>query len=338
MSTAEADAKAVRPFLRAPEPAFFWVRYAPRNWPPAERPWYDLARGGLGARPGDRGAANPVLPLTELEGAPFDDTVWLPPVPLARDDERRRFATGWVEQGAPVLMQLHPGDRTAPEGVTVLYDLTPVFVEGDAAAGMADLPSGSAVLWPLIPGISDSPALWHEGCAALAAAGVAVVQGAVPSLTPADRRRLADGLGENAYRRLFHAGPAANGPGGVDEAAFARAAAAAGLEVFLPRPLPTPPATGRAARHVAGALFLVAELWLRLDRPPSQGQAFFRAGRWVDESTYDPEALVREGNLGVVEVLDEASRVLIEDTVARAGRPALLDELLAEYTGRDDSA
>jgi len=335
----------VRPLTRAPEPAFFWVRYAPRRWPPPERPWYDVARGSLGAEPGDRGTSDPGEPLIEPKGAPYDDTLWLPPVPAPRDGERRRVAERQLQAGTPVLWHLFPGDPAGPEGATALYDLTASLVT--AAAGgpsgrgalldeLEALPAGSAALWPLVPGISDDGELWRDACAALAGGGAAVAQSAVPSLAPADRRRLAEGLEEEAYRRLFHSaggGGAPDSGAAVDEAAFARAAAAAGLGIFLPRPLPAPPATGRGARHVAAALFLVAELWLRLDRPPSQGQAFYRAARWVDDSSYDPGDLVREGNLGVVEVLDDASRRLIEDAVARGGRPALLDELEAEYTG-----
>lgn len=349
--------RQVRPLVRAPEPAFFWARYAPRRWPPPARPWYDVLRGSLGAVPGARGTAGAGEALAEPKGVPFDDTLWLPPVPAARDGERRRLAERQLAAGSPVLWHLFPGDPPGPPGATALYDLTASLVAAAGAGGdgrralldeLAALPAGSAALWALIPGISDGEDLWREAFAALAGsgpdadsdadadadAGVAVVQSAVPTLAPADRRRLAEGLEEDAYRRLFHSGASGGAPGAeVDEAAFARAAAAAGLAIFLPRPLPAPPATGRAARHIAACLFLVAELWLRLDRQPSQGQAFFRAARWVDDSSYDPQALAREGNLGVVEVLDEASRRLIEDAVARGGRPALLDELEAEYTG-----
>jgi len=328
MSPTAADrgaARAARPRVRAPEPACLWIRYAARGWPPPDAAWYEPPRGGLGARPGDRGAAAPDAPLADLLGAPFDDVVWLPPVHPDRAAERDDVARRHLDAGTPVLVHRLPGEPLPPEDAVALHDLLPALLHRDLAA-LAALPAGASAVWPLIAGCTDEPALWHDGCAALAAAGVAVVQSAVPQLTPVDRRRLAHGLDEAAFQRLFHGGE-------PDERAFARVAAAAGLAVFLPRPLPRPPATGQSSRRVAAALFLVAELWLRLGRAPSQGQAFFRAARWVDESSYDPEALAREGNLGVVEVLDAASCTLIEDAAARGGEPALLAELLAEYTG-----
>lgn len=320
-------APAVRPFTRAPEPVFLWLRHAPRGWPVPERPWTQLARGGLGPLPGDRGAGAADAPLADLQGGPFDDVVWLPPVPPERAAERDRLAAGHLERGTPLLVQVLPGDPAPPQGAVALHDLLPPLLERDPGA-LAALPAGAACLWPLVPGVTDEEELWQAGCAALAEAGAEVVQTVVPRLSPADRRRLADGAPGAAFHRLFHGSA-------PDERAFARVAAAAGLDIFLPRPLPRPPATGIAARRIAAGLFLTAELWLRLGRTPSRGQAYFRAARWVDESPYDPGALVREGNLGVVEVLDQAGRELIEDAVARGGEPALLGQLLQEYTAHD---
>lgn len=318
------EAAAVRPVVRAPEPAFFWIRYAPRGWPPPDAAWLDPARGGLGVRPGDRGAAGQDSPLVDLSGGPFDDVVWLPPVTAERTDERDRIAAEHVARGTPVLVHLLPGDPPPPDGAVGLHDLLPALLRRDLAA-LAAVPAGAACVWPLVSGVTDDLALWRDGSAALGSAGAAVVQGAVPRLVPVDRRRLAHGLDEAAFQALFHGGD-------PDERAFARAAAAAGLRPFLPRPLPRPPATGAASRRIAGALFLAAELWLRLGRAPQQGQDFFRAARWIDESQYDAEALAREGNLGVVEAIGPASRAVIEDAAAHGGEPALLAELLAEYT------
>lgn len=332
----EGDRVLKRPLARAPEPAFFWLRYAPRGWPPPPGAWTDLARGGLGPRPGDRGTAAPEDPLPDLEGAPLDDVVWLPPVPVEKREERDRVALRHLEAGTPVLLQVLAGEAPPREpeaaGAVVLHDLLPVLLAAprdEALEALGALPAGAAAVWPLVPGCTDDPGLWRDGCAALARAGVAVVQTLVPRLAPADRRWLAEAAGgddDRLFHGLFHGGE-------PDEAGFARIAAAAGLEVFLPRPLPRPPATGQASRRIAAAVFLVADLWLRLGRPPSQGQAFFRAARWIDDSGYDPEALAREGNLGVVAVIGPAEQELIEDAVARDGTPALLTELLAEYAG-----
>lgn len=340
-------AEAARPTVRAPEPGFLWIRYAPRGWPAPPVPWLDLARGGLGApgrgkAPGDAGAQTGVhppgaaTPLPELAGGPFDDVVWLPPVPAALRDERDRLAAGMLAAGTPVLVQALPGERVASRGATVVFDLTAALLAGSGerallpalAAALSRLPAGSAALWPLISGLTDRTELVAAGLDALAAAGATVVQPVVPSLSAGDRRRLAAAAGEEAFDRLFHGGD-------PDERAFARAAAARGIGFLVPRPLPLPPLAGAGNRRIAGWLAVAADLWLRLGRPPSQGQAFFRAARWADETGYDLPALARDGNLGVVAEVDAASRVLIEEAAATGERPALLGELTDRYLAEE---
>jgi hypothetical protein len=432
-------AGAARPTVRAPEQAFLWIRYAPRGWPPPPLPWLDMARGGLGA-PGREEAETSAARLPELAGGPFDDVVWLPPVPEALRGERDRLAERLLAAGTPVLVQALPGERVASPAATVVYDLTATLLaptgaggrmgenpehlderdgggraavaspaaddsfgkdavpddaaaagaaaseptaaalggsgqdpsaagaghrepdarpasaagarhrEPDAAPPLAGqffgtasstgtllpafadvfsrLPVRSAALWPLIAGLTDPPDLVAAGLDALAAAGVAVVQPVVPALSAGDRRRLAAAAGEEAFDRLFHGGE-------PDERAFARAAAARGIGFLVPRPLPRPPLAGAGNRRIAGWLAVAADLWLRLGRPPSQGQAFFRAARWADETGYDLPALARDGNLGVVAEVDAASRALIEEAAATGERPALLGELTERYLAEE---
>jgi len=320
-----ASEAAVRPEVRAvartPEPGSFWVRWAPAAWPVRSLPWLDLARGGLGSggrRPPDR--------VPRVAGGPFDDVLYLPPVAAGLAAERDDLACEHLARGTPVLVQVVPGDPPPPAGCTVVHDLLPALLDRDLDV-LAVLPREAVCAWPLLAGLTDGPELVAAGLGALAAAGAAVVQPAVPRLDAADRRRLAEGWGEGrAFEALFH-GPA------PDDRALAAAVAERGMAVFAPRPLPRPPLGGAAARRLAGVLALVGELWLRTGRPPSQGQAFFRSARWIDESGYDAEALVREGNLGVVGAVDPASRAVLEDAVGRDGEPAVLAELLAEYCG-----
>lgn len=326
-------AETARVRVRVPEPALLWIRYAPRDWPEAQLPWLDLASGGLvlpsrGERPPAAGA------LPELAGGPFDDVVWLPPVPAALVDRRDDLAARLLADGTPVVVQLLPGERPPAPPATVIFDLAPILLtdgEGDLAAvdRLAALPAGAAVVWPLVAGVSDRPEQVASGLDRLAAAGVATVQPAVPRLRPADRRRLADAGGEAAFDRLFH------GPD-PDERAFARAAAARGLAFLIPRPLPRPPLAGAGNRRLAGGLATAGELWLRLGRAPSQGQAFLRAARWVDETGYDLVALARDGNLGVVEAIDRASRDFIEEAAATGGEPALIGELTVAYLAEEE--
>lgn len=339
-------AEAARPTVRAPEPAFLWIRYAPRGWPPPPVWWLDLARGGLGA-PGREESRHEAAAgesteaprsvesrLPELAGGPFDDVVWLPPVPEALRDERDRLAERLLAVGTPVLVQALPGERVAPPEATVVFDLTAALLGATgalspaSAAVLSRLPAGCAALWPLVAGLTDRPALIAAGLDALAAAGLALVQPVVPTLSAADRRRLAEGAGEGAFDRLFHGAD-------PDERAFARAAAARGLAFLVPRPLPRPPLAGAGNRRLGAWLAVAAELWLGLGRPPSQGQAFFRAARWADETGYDLLALAREGNLGVVETVDAASRALIEQAAASGGEPALVTELMEHYVAEE---
>jgi len=311
----------VRAVPRVAEPASFWVRWAPAAWPARRRPWLDLARGGPGA--GGRRAPDRV---PEVTGGPFDDVLYLPPVPMDLAAGRDELARGHLARGTPVLAQCLAGDPLPPAGCVVVHDLLPTLLDRDLDA-LAALPPGAVCAWPLLPGLTDPPELVSAGLDRLAAAGAAVVQPAVPRLAAAERRRLAESYGEEAaFDALFHGPP-------PDDRRLAAAVAARGMAVFLQRPLPRPPLGGAVARRLAGILALVGEVWLRTGRTPSQGQAFFRAARWIDESGYDPEALAREGNLGVVGAVDPMSREVLEEAVASGEEPALLTELLAEYCG-----
>jgi hypothetical protein len=324
---------AVRPAVRSPEPAFFWIRYAPRSWPAPAGPWTDLGRACLGSSPARGPGAAVEGPLPELDGAPFDDVVWLPPVPAELRDERDRVAGALLAAGTPVLAQVLPGEHLPPAPAVAVHDLLGALLAAAAGgeageeglAALAGLPSGAAVAWPLVPGLTDTAERVEAGLGRLVAAGVAVAQPVTPRLTPADRRRLAAAAPPSAFHRLFH------GPD-PDERAFAAAAARHGCQGFLPRPLPRPPLGGAGNRRLAAHLALAAELWLRLGRPPGQGQRLVRAARWIDETGYDLAAVAREGNLGVIEALDAFGRELVEEALATGGEPALLVALRTEYT------
>jgi hypothetical protein len=322
----EAAARA-KPVVQLPEPGRFWVRYVPRSWETPDRPWIHLAAARLGdwSRRGVRGPGPATLET--LSEIPLDDVLYLPPVPSKRSGARDDLATARLVDGTPVLVHLFPGEesRIPPvQGVTFVFDLLAVLLEGEM--GKLDrLPTGASVAWPLVPALTDDPALWDEGCRRLASAGARCAQAVTPLLVPADRRRLLDELEkpDDVFEPLFHREPPA-------ERDFARVAHRHGLDPFLPRPLPRAPIVGRENRRIGEVLALVAELWLRLGRSPEQGQSFYRAARWVDETAYDLDALVREGNLGVIPALDDRSREVAVEVV-EAGESELLEELLEEY-------
>jgi len=332
--TAEAP-RVARWAEQLPDPGRFWIRYAPRTWEPPEHPWVHLAE----ARLGEWGrvvsqkvapAAESISALESLADTPLDDVLYLPPVPSRRAAARDKLASSRLVDGTPVVIQLLPGDEStvpAVSGVAFVYDLLAALLSRDLERfDRFEHPERAVAVWPLIAGLTDDPELWDAGCARLAAAGVRCVQAITPVLEPAGRRRLADRFGkereEEVFDALFHREP-------PPERDFARSAHRHGLDPFLRRPLPRPPVLRIENRRLGGALALLAELWLRVGRPEVQGQSFYRAARWIDQTAYDVAALERDGNLAVLP-FDAASRDVVADLL-ETGESSLLETLLAEY-------
>jgi hypothetical protein len=318
----------VRPSLREqqPEPARFWIRYAPRQWPGPPGWWLDLASGTLAGAPLQSAGGRPDSGLLQrLFDVPLDDVLYLPPVPGELAAHRDALAARHAGRGTPVVVQLLPGDVAddLPPGVTVVVDLTPVAV---AAVGGGDesekeehapstkrapkLASADAAAWPLLP---EGLAPLSVALAALRGVAVPALQVVPLELDPRQLRELGEGLPEARYLALFHGG-AGEVPAAVRETLDA------GLRPLLTRPLPRPPLRGAGNLRLAGLLAIEGELALRLGAAEPGAQALLRAARFAERAPHDLEALAREGNLGVLPWLEGAARLLVESAVEAAGR------------------
>lgn len=305
-----------------PEPGFLWIEWSPAPWPAVEEVWTDLARGGIEWGEGES-VPDPAEPRSGMEGA----VVYLPPVPASMEVRRRETLDALLEAGGSVVLHQRPGEvAPAHPAVTPIYDLLPVLWSGDPA-GLADLPAGAAAVWPLVPGFTDDPRRVDRYLEALCQARVTRVIGVDLALSPVDKRRLVEAREEVAFERLFHE------EGGA-ERGFATRVSGHGLDWWLDRPLPRRQGRRRENRRLGGGLLAVADLWQRLDRPVGQGQAFYRAARWLESTHYDVTALLREGNLDVVEAVDAVSAELLAEVVG-TGRSRLLEKLRREYVGSD---
>ena len=309
-----------------PSPFRGWIGWAPRSWPAVERPRLDLAERRIVWPEAPLGAST--LP-EELPDEP--EAVYLPAVPAATAGDRGELARRLVGAGcAPVAQDLAPL-ALAPEGLEWRWvDLFAELVEARMRvrrprAGVAVGEAWGALL-PLVPGLLTRAGELASLLDGVRAAGASAVLGLVPELTPADRRRLVDRLGEEAFEEVFHgAGPS--------EAELAREAARRGLAV-LPPPPRIPGLTPRRARNrtLAAALAECGELALRLGRPEAEASALLAAARRLRSEPLDLAAVAREGNLEFVDWLPASARRLVAEELAH-GESGLRAELRAAWLG-----
>lgn len=313
------DSGRTRPVQQHPEPARFWIAYAPRNWRSAGGLWTDLANGRIGGFHGSHGA-----PMAEIDAVGLDDLFYLPPVVPELSGKRDHLAATLIQSDTPVLLELQPGETTTASGALVVYDLLETLLEGEIDR-LSELPRGATAVWPLVGGLTDRSDVWDEGCSLLRIAGARCVQAVVLELGPSEKRKLAEGS-DDAFDALFHGET-------PSEREFTSYAERYGLESFMSRPR-----TGRTPReirnrHIAADLALAGEIWLRLGRQMSVGQALFRAARGAEHTRHDLTALVQEGNLTVMNWLDAQSAEVVRDIVVE-GRSTLMSELMDEYLER----
>ncbi len=302
---------------RLPDPGRGWIAQSPGRWQACDRTWVDLAESRLVA-----GLASTSRPRLEIPDA-IDALVYLPPVALLHREVRDQLASALVASGATTMVQLVPGEDPI-DGTLATYDLSGPLIAGDLDR-LTLVPADAWVLWPLLPGITDHESLIGEGCERLAAHGVRVVQPLAVDIPPALAQQLASGRSARVFDALFRGRPPAERP-------FAAIAAAHGLSVWPPRPDTGATPRIRNNRRLATTLALAAELWLRLDRPQAAGQALYRAARGVETSDLDLVAVIREGNVRVLDYVDARAADLLEE-IADGDDSKLLRELRAAYVG-----
>ncbi|HLF56861.1 MAG TPA: hypothetical protein VI942_08450 [Thermoanaerobaculia bacterium] len=309
-----------------PSPFRCWLRWAPRSWPAAERPYLDLAAQRI-VWPGEGGTAVPEeLPAGE------PDVVYLPPVESAGEELRDDLARRLDDDGQEVAMQLFPGqaDRGGWATIQVLDPLGSLLGGGPVAprepfvrerGESAEL----VVAVPLIPGLFPAAASIERLLDEVAELRPAAVLGVTPELSPLDRRRLVGALGDAAFEAVFHGAA-------LEESELARRAAARRIGVLPERPLvmSLPPRVSRN-REVATQLAECGELWLRLGRSESEGVGLLAAARRVEQISLDISALAREGNLAVLDFLSPAGKRVVEE--ASEGDPGLVAELRSAWLG-----
>jgi hypothetical protein len=306
----------------APSPFRGWIRWRPRNWPAAPSPYFDLATRRI-VWPDESAPAAAPLP-NDLPRRP--GLVWLPPLAAARRAELDALRSRLADAGCTVVELALAEGASDGAGRTVWIEPLAAWLAGRdprtwaREAGRAAAGAEIGVAVPLVAGITpEGEALdaWLEATRALTPFAVV---GVSAELSPFDRRRLVESLGEEAFEAVFHGRP-------QRESEFARRVAAHALRT-LPRRLMLASLTPRSTRNLelAGALWEAAELALRLGESEAECAALFAAARRLEASSLDIAALAREGNLGVFEWPSPTTRELVEELAAR-GRAERLDQL-----------
>jgi hypothetical protein len=311
-----------------PLPSRFWIRHLPRQWAEADEPRLDLyehrivwpAAAGVHPPKGER------LPAV----ARLSDVALVPPVREARTRERGNLIVDLIAARVPVLDQFSSLDAENPEAsATLVADLLSAVLDGNLEM-IDDLPAQAWVVVPLLPALSSAAEGWAGLLRRVASRRPLAVVGVAPELSPLDRRRLVERLGEEHFEAIHHS-LTEEGAGRRLERAFAAAVFAAGLPAFLERPAAELPPRLARNRALATLLAECGELWLRVGRSEAEGTALLAAARHFESAAVaglDLAALSREGNLAHLGFLSPLALSVI---ASAAGQAPLLAELRSEY-------
>ncbi len=311
-----------------PLPSRFWIRHLPRRWPEGGEPRLDLFEHRIvwPPAPGAKPQTGERLP----EVTALADVAVAPPVRKDRARDKGNLVTDLIAARVPVLDQFSSGDdSTAEPGATPVADLLHVLLEGNLAA-IDELPEQAWIVLPLLPVFSDRSATWDEVLRRVAPRNPLAVVGVAPALSPLDRRKLVDRLGEEHFEAVHHSA-VTEGADRRLERRFAAAVALAGLPAFLERPPAQLPPRLARNRALATLLAECGELWLRVGRSEAEGSALLAAARHFESAAVaglDLAALSREGNLAHLGFLSPLALSVI---ASAAGHAQLLAELRSEY-------
>lgn len=323
MNGVTTPVRTVRWYRILADPGRLWVRYVPRSWPGPSQAWSDLARLRPGAA--QRFDVGPIAPPPRAEAVP--DAVWVPPVDAAYRPFREALLESLRDSGLPHLDHRLAEEAPKEARDELVLDLFGMLLRREDD-GFATLPAGAWVLWPLVPGLTDSPGRVESGLGQLVRAGIRGVHGIALELDARQRRKFAEIGGDEVFTALFHGEHSS-------EREFARRVNAAGLEVFYPRPLPVA-SRPAGTRRLAGVLYRAGDLWRRLGRAGVQGEEILAAARRLDEIETDARRLVEEGNLDILDWLPARARSLLREFVDSGAPPELLAGLEREYLEADD--
>lgn len=315
-------------------PSRFWIRHLPRRWPEADEPRLDLFEHRI-VWPQVAGQKTPAGERMPSPAA-LADVALVPPVRKDRTRERGNLVLDLIAARVPVLDQFSVLDSVSEApGATVVADLLGALLDGNPAM-IDELPERAWIVVPLLPVLSNAPESWSALLERAAARRPSAVVGVAPELSPIDRRKLVERLGEEHFEALHHA-DLDEGSRRRLERAFAATVARAGLPAFVERPMSEMPPRLARNRALATVLAECGELWLRVGRSEAEGAALLAAARHFESAAVaglDLAALSREGNLAHLGFLSPLALQVIATVAGQSGllaSPPLLAELRGEY-------
>ena len=287
----------------------FWVESVPTNWP---RPglWTDVTNQEVIDR--DRSGS------IDQEEAPLG-VVYAPPVPAAAVDVRARALNQWRQAGVQLVVQVIAGESgPSPEADLTLWDPTNLIAMGKAMS-LPNPPPGVWVIWPLMPDVSDGQALdrFVDRPSVRSIAGIVPL---APRLSAQFKRKLVDGYGAGVFEALHH---------GAKPNVAAAARTIHQHHIFYQPVRPRRTHESDFHGNACSTLGCLGDLLIRLGEE-ERGQRILRAVRWLEQSPWDLNVIIRDGHLPVIEQLGGETETVLQE-LSESGASALLASIREKY-------